>query len=192
MLMILIFEFQDTRRGVEFSAERSNMSKSDKDSDSHPNIIEERVPNPDDLDQVPTFAFHENSYPQAGSSEPMELHEVPHTNEHDEVLMNDVNLGSPESRRKKLAEKYGGKGNTVRVFSRSPGFGQRSEDSSLQKVKFPFLLLNFFYYFSCALFLLFNTIGSCHKVATDGNSCKVELLPSGFLLSTHHAFHYLL
>lgn len=147
MLMTLIFEFQDTGKG-EFSAEGSNISKSDKDAALHTNVIEERVANPDDLDQVPTFAFHEKSYLQTGSSEPTVPHEVPHTSEHDEVLMNGY-VGSPESRKKNVAEKHGGKGNSVRVGSRSPGFGQRSQDSSLQKVKFPFLLINFFHFLSC-------------------------------------------
>ncbi|KAG6718191.1 hypothetical protein I3842_04G138100 [Carya illinoinensis] len=121
----------DTGKG-EFSAEGSNISKSDKDAALHTNVIEERVANPDDLDQVPTFAFHEKSYLQTGSSEPTVPHEVPHTSEHDEVLMNGY-VGSPESRKKNVAEKHGGKGNSVRVGSRSPGFGQRSQDSSLQK-----------------------------------------------------------
>jgi hypothetical protein len=126
------------------------MSTSDRGHASDANIIEERAANLDDLDQVPTFAIHDNSSLPTGSgrqssnketatSEATELHEVPHTSDHDEVLMNG-NVGSPESRRKSVAEKNGGKGSSIHVGNRSFGFGQRSQDNGFQKVKLHFLL----------------------------------------------------
>jgi hypothetical protein len=126
------------------------MSTSDRGHASDANIIEERAANLDDLDQVPTFAIHDNSSLPTGSgrqssnketatSEATELHEVLHTSDHDEVLMNG-NVGSPESRRKSVAEKNGGKGSSIHVGNRSFGFGQRSQDNGFQKVKLHFLL----------------------------------------------------
>jgi hypothetical protein len=149
MLMTWIFQFQDSRKR-ELSSEVSDMSTSDRGHASDANIIEERAANLDDLDQVPTFAIHDNSSLPTGSgrqssnketatSEATELHEVPHTSDHDEVLMNG-NVGSPESRRKSVAEKNGGKGSSIHVGNRSFGFGQRSQDNGFQKVKLHFLL----------------------------------------------------
>ncbi|XP_059445336.1 MAP3K epsilon protein kinase 1-like isoform X2 [Corylus avellana] len=133
-------EIKVDSRKRESSAEVSDMSTSDRDHASDANIIEEREANLEDLDQVPTFSIHNNSSVPTGSgtqssnstSEATELHEVPHTSEHSEVLMNG-NMGSPESRRKSVAEKHGGKGSSIHVGNRSFGFGQRSQDNSFQK-----------------------------------------------------------
>lgn len=136
-------EIKVDSRKRELSAEVSDMSTSDRDHASDANIIEERAANLEDLDQVPTFAIRDNSSLPTGSgrqssnketatSEPTELHEVQHPSDHDEVLMNG-NMGSPESRRKSVAEKHGGKGSSIHVGNRSFGFGQRSQDNSFQK-----------------------------------------------------------
>lgn len=132
----------DSRKG-ELSTEVSDMSKSDQDHASDTNNIEERAAHLEDSDQVPTFAIHEKSSLQAASgqqssnreeatSEPTELHELPHTSAHGEVLMNG-DMGSPESRRKVVTEKHGGKGNSTHVGNRSLGFGQRSQVNNFQR-----------------------------------------------------------
>lgn len=133
----------DSRKG-KLSTEVSDMTKSDQEHASYTNIIEERVAHLEDSDQVPTFAIHEKSSLQTassqqssnrevGNSEPTELHEVTHTSIHDEVLMNG-DVGSPESRRKVVAEKHGGKGSSTHVGNnRSLGFGQRNQVNSFQR-----------------------------------------------------------
>lgn len=132
----------DSRKG-ELSTEVSDMSKSDQDHASDTNNIEERAAHLEDSDQVPTFAIHEKSSLQAASgqqssnrevatSEPTELHELPHTSAHGEVLMNG-DMGSPESRKKVVTEKHGGKGSSTHVGNRSLGFGQRSQVNNFQR-----------------------------------------------------------
>uniref|UniRef100_A0A7N2L791 MAP3K epsilon protein kinase 1 n=1 Tax=Quercus lobata TaxID=97700 RepID=A0A7N2L791_QUELO len=132
----------DSRKG-ELSTEVSDMSKSDQDHASDTNNIEERAAHLEDSDQVPTFAIHEKSSLQAASgqqssnrevatSEPTELHELPHTSAHGEVLMNG-DIGSPESRKKVVTEKHGGKGSSTHVGNRSLGFGQRSQVNNFQR-----------------------------------------------------------
>lgn len=131
------------------------MSKSDQDHASDTNNIEERAAHLEDSDQVPTFAIHEKSSLQAASgqqssnrevatSEPTELHEVPDTSAHGEVLTNG-DMGSPESRRKVVTEKHGGKGSSTHVGNRSLGFGQRSQVNNFQRVRLYYLLLYSFW-----------------------------------------------
>ncbi|XP_075657823.1 MAP3K epsilon protein kinase 1-like [Castanea sativa] len=136
----------DTKAGSrkgELSTEVSDMSKSDQDHASDTNNIEERAAHLEDSDQVPTFAIHEKSSLQAASGqqssnrevatyEPTELHELPHTSAHGEVLMNG-DMGSPESRRKVVTEKHGVKGSSTHVGNRSLGFGQRSQVNNFQR-----------------------------------------------------------
>lgn len=135
------------------------MSRSDKDHASDANIMDEREANIEYSDRVLTFGIHEKSSLETASgrqssnkevdaSEYTELHEVPQNCDHEEVLM-EGNIGSPESRRKNVAEKHGGKGSSIHVGNRPFGFGPRSQDSSFQKVMH-FLLLNSF---DCVLHL---------------------------------------
>ncbi|XP_022763955.1 MAP3K epsilon protein kinase 1-like isoform X4 [Durio zibethinus] len=127
------------------SAEVTDRSKYDHDHDhsADNNLLEERINNLDDdlpSDQVPTLAIHEksslhsslgrlpvkNGVDDLGSAQ---LHEMSHQ---DEVMLNG-DVGSPESRRKHLEKRHGGKGSSIDTENKSFGFGPITQDASLHK-----------------------------------------------------------
>ncbi|XWS68496.1 hypothetical protein CRYUN_Cryun04dG0095500 [Craigia yunnanensis] len=125
------------------SAEVTDRGKYDHDHSADNNLLEERINDlEDDLlsDQVPTLAIHEKSSLQSSSGRlsvknvvaafgPAQLHEISHQ---DEVMMNG-DVGSPESRRKHTEKRHGGKGSSTDMENKSFGFGPITQDSSLQK-----------------------------------------------------------
>lgn len=125
-------------------AEVADFGETDKDHSSSCKLGDAKRENlEDDLimsDQVPTLAIHEEPSVQSGSGRvftltahgPSELNEKLHVSDRDELLMN-YGEGSPESRRKTVASKQGGKGNASQVKPKSYSIGQKSQDHSLQK-----------------------------------------------------------
>ncbi|KAL5761355.1 hypothetical protein ACOSP7_017619 [Xanthoceras sorbifolium] len=132
----------ETGAGKELSPEANDMNKSDKRHSSNGNLVE-RIENlEDDLlsDQVPTLAIHESSL-RTGSgklstnkvvatNEPNDPQEVSNTSDQDEI---NGEVGSPESRRKDIASKHGGRGSSSNVDSKSYVLGSKSQKCSLQK-----------------------------------------------------------
>ncbi|KAK6253059.1 hypothetical protein QUC31_014779 [Theobroma cacao] len=125
------------------SAEVTGTSKSDYDHSADNNLLGERIDNLDDdllSDQVPTLAIHEKSSLQSSSGRisvknvvaalgPAQLHEISHQ---DEVIMNGE-VGSPESKGKHMEKRHGGKGSSIDIDNKSFGFGPRTHDASVQR-----------------------------------------------------------
>ncbi|KAJ0038914.1 hypothetical protein Pint_23172 [Pistacia integerrima] len=125
--------------------EAMHLSKSDKENSSNGNLVEERIENLDDViqsDQVPTLSILEKSAIQTGSGtissnkvvgakDPTELQEISNTSDQEEMLISGE-AGSPETRRKNVATKHGGKGSSNNVENKSFGF-PRSQNNTLQK-----------------------------------------------------------
>ena len=61
---------------------------------------------------------------------PAQLHEISHQ---DEVMING-DVGSPESRRKHMEKGHGGKGSLIDIENKSFGFVPIARDAGLQKV----------------------------------------------------------
>ncbi|KAH9707000.1 MAP3K epsilon protein kinase 1 [Citrus sinensis] len=138
--------FETGSRKELLSPAATHLSKSDKEHSSNGNLAEERVENPEDeplSDQVPTLAIHEMSLVQTGSgrlpsnkitptNDQSQLQEITNTSDKDEMLINGETQ-SPESRRKNLDSKHGGKGTSISVDNKSFGFSPRTDNNSLQK-----------------------------------------------------------
>ncbi|XP_024042488.1 MAP3K epsilon protein kinase 1 isoform X2 [Citrus clementina] len=138
--------FETGSRKELLSPAATHLSKSDKEHSSNGNLAEERVENPEDeplSDQVPTLAIHEMSLVQTGSgrlpsnkitatNDQSQLQEITNTSDKDEMLINGETQ-SPESRRKNLDSKHGGKGTSISVDNKSFGFCPRTDNNSLQK-----------------------------------------------------------
>lgn len=141
--MTWAFKFQGSRKDL---PEAMHLSKSDKENSSNGNLVEERTENLDDViqsDQVPTLSIHEKSAIQTGSGilssnkvvgtkDPIELQEISNSSDREEMLISGE-AGSPETRRKNVATKHGGKGSSNNVENKSFGF-PRSQNNNLQKV----------------------------------------------------------
>ncbi|OMP05200.1 hypothetical protein COLO4_08995 [Corchorus olitorius] len=124
------------------SADIPDRSKSDHDHSADNNLPQERIDNVDnDLlsDQVPTLAIHEKSSLQSSSGRLSVKNVVaalgPHVQDishQDEVMMNG-DVVSPESKRKHADKRQGGKGGSIDFESKSFGFGTRTQDAAQQK-----------------------------------------------------------
>ncbi|KAK9191292.1 hypothetical protein WN943_019904 [Citrus x changshan-huyou] len=146
--------FETGSRKELLSPAATHLSKSDKEHSSNGNLAEERVENPEDeplSDQVPTLAIHEMSLVQTGSgrlpsnkitptNDQSQLQEITNTSDKDEMLINGETQ-SPESRRKNLDSKHGGKGTSISVDNKSFGFSPRTDNNSLQKLGLPWSLI---------------------------------------------------
>ncbi|XWS63320.1 hypothetical protein CRYUN_Cryun06bG0085000 [Craigia yunnanensis] len=125
------------------SAEFTDRGKYDHDHSAYNNLLEERINDLDDdllSNQVPTLAIHEKSSLHSSSGRlsvknvvaalvPAQLHEISHQ---DEVMING-DVGSPESRRKHRKKRHGGKGSLIDIENKSFGFVPIAQDAGLQK-----------------------------------------------------------
>ncbi|XP_021679465.2 MAP3K epsilon protein kinase 1 isoform X2 [Hevea brasiliensis] len=123
--------------------ETAGFSNSDKDH-SNFDIVEERTDKiEDDLqsDQVPTLAIHETTSLHIASNGQSSnkvvaacalLHGSTHLHDQDESHINGE-VASPETRKKSVDRKHGGKGSSNHVENKSFGFAPRSQDGGLQK-----------------------------------------------------------
>jgi hypothetical protein len=137
------FGFQGSRK--ESLPDSEDVSKSDKNTSSDGDVVEERIDKlEDDLhsDQVPTLAIHENSSlktspgrlstNKVAAASPL-LHGSMPLHYQDEILTID-DLESPDARGKNIERRNGGKTSPARVENGSFGFATRNQDNGLRKV----------------------------------------------------------
>ncbi|KAJ6929589.1 MAP3K epsilon protein kinase 1-like [Populus alba x Populus x berolinensis] len=121
-----------------------DVSKSDKNTSSDGDVVEERIDKlEDDLhsDQVPTLAIHENSSlktspgrlstNKVAAASPL-LHGSMPSHYQDEILTID-DLESPDARGKNIERRNGGKTSSAHVENGSFGFATRNQDNGLRK-----------------------------------------------------------